>query len=388
MNKNQIFNVVFVVLSFLLIYPYFVWESYLMTLLFAILTLIIYLKDFSTLVNWKYLRYSVIYFFFFLLLFFISFIKSNILPTPFYFLSLIVTSIFISLNPIIKNRVFMTFTLLLAVIFGLGVIEYFLITFEKAIKIGMAVLSAKEELIDELGTFEVFLFNLKPVYILGIHRFQSIFDEPGVVGTLSAFYIFSVKYNDNKLRYIIFLLSGIISFSLAFYFLFLVRICLSVNFIRNILAAAIVATIVYFTFFDGLDLYILSRLSDTENIDNRSTEYFDKIFNHFVHTNDIYLGNGVGFSSLVGEGVSTWKVIIMDFGFFGFLIILGLNLWLIIKSNKDSKRALLLVVVFSLSFYQRPNINYIPVFILLLGGQKIVHKLENNKSSKHITYST
>lgn len=52
-------------------------------------------------------------------------------------------------------------------------------------------------------------------------RFYSVFDEPGVLGTLSAFILFGNRYNFKQWQNIAILAGGIFTYSMAFYVMFL-----------------------------------------------------------------------------------------------------------------------------------------------------------------------
>ena len=80
--------------------------------------------------------------------------------------------------------------------------------------------------------FAVSFLFLKPEYRFWIYdkfikilavifRFQSLTEEPGVVGTLCAFILFTIDRKKYKKEFYIFCLAGILSLSLAFYLLLL-----------------------------------------------------------------------------------------------------------------------------------------------------------------------
>src|SRR5690606_28258663 len=81
--------------------------------------------------------------------------------------------------------------------------------------------------------------NILENYILFIQvqhefvvRFYSIFDEPGTLGTLSAFVLYGNRYMFRRKENLIILIGGILTFSLAFYILLIAG--LFIQNIRNI----------------------------------------------------------------------------------------------------------------------------------------------------------
>ena len=65
------------------------------------------------------------------------------------------------------------------------------------------------------------LLNIFPhYYSTGIARFQAFTEEPGLVGTLCAFLVATTEFRTHKWQVVVFVMSGVLSLSLAFYILF------------------------------------------------------------------------------------------------------------------------------------------------------------------------
>lgn len=213
----------------------------------------------------------------------------------------------------------------------------------------------------------------------GFYRFQSVFDEPGYLGTVAALTFLaggaSFKGSQNKIIF----LGGIISFSLAFYLLiFIYYLIGSVVNITRLLKIIILAFLLFFitisqpTGEEVINRYLLDRVSIENGQlkgDNRATSDLDVSVNYFFEKAPLdeklfglHYYKKDGSSSLMQMFVSTGYV---GFGLFVFIFIL-----LLVRYKEHLNRGtFVFIMIFFISAYQRPNIiepGYIYIFISAL----------------------
>ena len=194
------------------------------------------------------------------------------------------------------------------------------------------------------------------------NRFYSIFDEPGVLGTLAGFVLFANKYNfRNKLNIIIFI-GGLFTFSLAFIGITILGVLLNnlkskVAIIKGILALVFLLSISFFVLKNNetFQMAVVNRIIniDESGIDSRTSDHLNRFFNDFILSSDLILGKGTSFfkenvAFLSGQG---YKLFIIEYGLIGFCLILLMYLTM---AKKYSKVGYLCLSVFFLSFLQRP----------------------------------
>lgn len=213
-------------------------------------------------------------------------------------------------------------------------------------------------------------------------RLCGLFDEPGVVGTLSAIFI-STNYDKISKKWtLLLLIEGILSFSMAFYLLMLIYII-----VRAFLHGAIRFTItlsalvIMFLVFINTDFnneYISSiqaRIDVTSTylfVDNRTSDSFDQEFSNFVEKGGypLYMGNGKGSvsSNAVMSSSFSYKCLLYDYGIIGSILYL-LVFFVTAFYFKIKRRNIPFLLVFLASIYQRPyvfNLQYYTIFVTAL----------------------
>jgi hypothetical protein len=195
-----------------------------------------------------------------------------------------------------------------------------------------------------------------------INRFYSVFDEPGVLGTLSAFLLCINKYDFRKGHNIILLLGGIFTFSLAFFIMtllgyFLYNLKNIYQLIKSILVLLILFVVGYFFLRDDptFQVLIIGRLFDLDGsgVSSRTSDALNIFYDKFVGSFDFIFGMGTDFftknpSLLSGQG---YKIFLIEYGLFGLLLVFIIYLSQI---KKLSKANLVLLLLFFISFLQRP----------------------------------
>lgn len=223
-------------------------------------------------------------------------------------------------------------------------------------------------------------------------RFCGIFDEPGVVGTLSALLI-AVGYKKIH-KIIIFLLfvEGLFSFSMAFYLMMIIFVVIKA-FQNGLLKLAFVLIIILLAFglfinmkFDNPQLVSLQERIDVTSrfliVDNRTTELFDIEFQKFISDGGYPLLMGHGGTGAYAEnprmsGSCSYKCILYDFGIVGTSILLSMFI-LVIKQLGINKESIPFLLVFVISLYQRPYVYDIFFITLLVSALSFLRSYSEN----------
>lgn len=211
--------------------------------------------------------------------------------------------------------------------------------------------------------FEHLIFNIIRLSDITL-RFQGLADEPGRMGTLCGMLLFLVRrLETKKFPFYVFLISGLLSFSLAFYVLLVIFLLTNTQLsIRR--SIAVLCFIGGFLLFvqDQFKEKILDRVADTENVDNRTDEVFDIYFQYAVESGLIWAGIGgeqvINISEESGAGYGGAKVFLLQYGVICFIIIFLMYNYVYIKMcrGKLERYDWLFLLAFWLSFYQRQTI--------------------------------
>ena len=212
---------------------------------------------------------------------------------------------------------------------------------------------------------------LDPVITLPVYRFCGMYDEPGVVGTLAALFLVADKVQLNKKINLIFLISGIISFSLAFIVIILIYYLCMIR--HHVIKIVLLTAVLLFSFMlllpkdSFIDTMLINRLTISSEEgwkgDNRESSNITVGFDKWLNSEPIQFFTGLG-TLEQGAGAS-WKIIFINTGLIGCLLILCILLFPIFPSIGSMNYAsFIFVIVFMASIYQRPDIIN-PAMILL-----------------------
>lgn len=239
------------------------------------------------------------------------------------------------------------------------------------------------------------VFNLTGTFLLEA-RFQSIADEPGRLGTLCGMLLFLTwRVRSLRIPFIVFVISGIISFSLAFFVLLGIFLIthFRVSLKKMIIGIAVIGATIYMSF-DRFEEMIIGRIiaedkieatkgktfiedledfegiKDIDAIDNRTTEAFDKYFNKAFENGQLWLGVGlynlpkqIDLESHGGSaGAKKW---IFQYGFVALAILFFTfnKVFLRRLRRKPDIKDYGFLIAYWLSFYQRCDIMP-PYFII------------------------
>lgn len=194
-----------------------------------------------------------------------------------------------------------------------------------------------------------------------IKRFYGVFDEPGVLGTLTAFVLFLNRYRLREWRNLVIFIGGLFTFSMAFVVLSIIGgiIIYSKNvfsIIRILIIGLILGAIIYYFLQENVTFQksILDRFADlSSSTERRTSNLMNQFFNDFLWSKDVFLGMGTNFISdnrHIFQGQS-YQFFLIEYGIVGLCLIFWVYISMIKKVDKFS---LGLLIIFFLSFVQRP----------------------------------
>lgn len=220
---------------------------------------------------------------------------------------------------------------------------------------------------------------------LPVYRFMGPFDEPGRVGTVSAIILAVNNFKfKSKSDYVV-LLSGLASFSLAFYMLLFIYLAvvssLSYKYFLTVFCF-ILFVLVAANFNETVSRYTVDRISISDGKlsgDNRSNTNLDNYYSAWLNGSTTQLLSGI--PEYISDGSSSWKEVAVKTGLIGFSILLAVLLFGFFSVGVGGYNYILLaafLLVFLASFYQRPEIlNPLVMLLFLLGLIKSKRLLEN-----------
>ncbi len=191
-------------------------------------------------------------------------------------------------------------------------------------------------------------------------RFYSIFDEPGVLGTLGAYILYANKYDFKKWYNLSLLIGCLCTMSMAFYALSLAGLLYTNARSRStiIITALVFGIIIYFAYdflkeYDDFNSLIIDRMLNlSESIDKRTNIDVNDFYDRMSLIDYLF---GIGAASLVEKGLNTgssYKMFIIENG----MLALAVLVYAYFKLNKkNTKRVLVFVALFWASFLQRPT---------------------------------
>jgi hypothetical protein len=195
-------------------------------------------------------------------------------------------------------------------------------------------------------------------------RFNSVFDEAGVLGTLSGLILYGNKYDFTKKYNLLILLGGIFSASMAFAVLTVLGYLFSIpNIIKTQRKSAVLLFLVSFSVFisfisisdvgEGFQRSVINRYENTDvsDMDNRTGESAVKRLDNLDATTLLFgLGKDEFRNSQFTGG--SYKLYVLSHG---WLVVFVLLLAFISISGNLNRNKLIYLLLLSASFMQRPN---------------------------------
>lgn len=219
-----------------------------------------------------------------------------------------------------------------------------------------------------LYPFFVYYFDIIPTL-----RFQYLFDEPGVVGTIAGLLLMTGDFNMRKWQNIAIFVAGFLSFSLFFNLVTAYYIVTQLKVKQQVGVLVVIAGLLYlFRNNEVLNLLVFDRISLEDGqlfVNNRlGSSSFESYYESFTKTNDYYWGLGPGTASEMDPKGSSYTHVILDYGLY-FFVTYMLSFYLYAFRKLRGIRHLL---IFSMcligTMYQRPFINQIPLILLILAS--------------------
>ena len=191
-------------------------------------------------------------------------------------------------------------------------------------------------------------------------RFYSIFDEPGVLGTLGAYVLYANRYQFSKWYNLLILLGCLCTLSAAFYILTIIGIAFtSLGSFRRTLIIIIPLVVIILLGYDFIkenevfNGFVIDRIKNaSESLNDRTGAAVSTYYKNMGILEFLF---GIGVPRVEALGLAqgaSYKTFIIENGFLS-LIILVYAYW---KLNKRvNKEVLVFVGLFWLSFLQRPT---------------------------------
>lgn len=400
-DKNKIFNFLFACTAFLGLSPYFIWHtSGLLFQIFIISTFSFFIViTITEKPKYNRVNYMLVFFCIFV---YIALYHSNLERLIKALILGLLLFAFLLVRNEDKLESFKYFTILFSISLIPGLILY--ISNLIGIDLAWSYLEPINPLKTQLGHYyrrylgSVVLISSRSAPIWP-YRFCGMFDEPGVVGTVSALLLVGNRFNFKSFYVKILLISGIITFSLAFFVIVIASLVIELILRRNFRIVIIIGCffslfILFSTYLEDnylIQRYVLNRITNLGSgliVDNRTTQSFDYEFEQFFHRglNTILFGEGVGSRSdnmnLLGS--SSIKLVIYDSGIIGFSALILLFIVLVLCHK--SKQAVIFLVIFIASMYQRPsvlNYAYILIFMGSILNTSMANQSDTYKYSKN-----
>ncbi|MCF0039099.1 hypothetical protein [Dyadobacter fanqingshengii] len=239
------------------------------------------------------------------------------------------------------------------------------------------------------------------------NRFSSVFDEPGVVGTIIPLIMFYYRRMLSRFEFWVLIISGVLSLSLFFLIVFLpviyfssTRLLSTKQLAFRIAFSTVFICISYVTFVfaarstkdDPLLSHRVYNRFEWQNdwivgvVNNRDTRIrgFESMYQGFIDESDadLYTGRGKDYMLKVyGGSTLSYRVFVLERG----ILILFYLAFLFAYFHPWRKYfifSLISMLILMLVFFQRPSLYSINYFVLVYVGLKLFEMQAQNKSEK------
>jgi hypothetical protein len=381
-NRNRAVEWALAVLILLSIQPWFVWGFTEWNVrIISILTILLSL----TLIKYSSIRQNYfIALFYFLSVMILSFggMSGYKLPTH---VELAMFIFILSFSKHLLTRVLSKFETLLSYLFLGGIFLYIILLFADLPYFYLQPLNHSK-----LGVYRGYLFLLKNQdnYTYSAFRFMSVFDEPGVIGSLLALLISYKDFKFDNFRDNVFIIAGLLSFSLVFYIVLIINVFYS-KYIkwRTILLLSLFFLSLY-NFVPGfMKNVLLDRVYSDGGMsiqDNRSTSSFLYKYDQFKSEGEKTVIFGMGpnsiqeLSQVIELNVSSYKTIVYQYGYFGlcfFMLFFLISTWKL----APTRRGIYFYLIFLLVGWQRPGVYSYFNILIFFGGLSYISQEYSRK---------
>ena len=231
----------------------------------------------------------------------------------------------------------------------------------------------------------------------GMIRLCGLFNEPGWFGTWAAFFLCADDLNLKRIENIILLISGMLTFSLAFVMLLIIYYVLKNLSNMKRWLWLVILILLYLLVLPNIKTgnisidHVLQRMVITKEGlvgDNRYGNTFANLYDQTIHSNKALFGYGAGYAEIYGitdgSGLASIKSYIVNFGFIGTTIIyLPILVVTMLNSFKaKNERAMLYILITFASLYQRPYLFWHPYLIMFICGLSYTDHLSSTMQGK------
>jgi hypothetical protein len=284
-----------------------------------------------------------------------------------------------------KEKMVRMTTMMYAWIIGISMVFYILITF-CGITFPYSLIKHTNEGYPEFRNYQ---FLVVPNRFSVFQRFQSIFTEPGHVGTIASLILYVNKYKLRKLSVFIIFVGLLLSLSLAAYVLLILGYCIYQFAAGKRLYKKIIIVLFVGLLSGSVGLYLFEKYPDsivTKLIvnrlrydeekgfagNNRVTSDFDYYYTkYFLGTSNMIWGAGPElFQEKFSWGVNSYKSFFFTYGFIGIV-----SLFMFYFSMSINSRLLFgLFIVYCASFLQRTYALWEMELFLFVGTIGVFHE--------------
>lgn len=290
------------------------------------------------------------------------------------------------MDPCLICKIYKVFVIMFSVLLLISFIIYILV-----VLLDIPIPGSDIEPLNQLKTYIVYtkypFLVVADSYNFLKFRFAGYFDEPGVVGTISAVCLLTNKFNMKKWYNIILLICGLFSMSLffigvSFFYFFMVASP------KAKIIVVIIASVLVCSLWDNevVSMTLFNRFFDeggTLSLQSNRTHLSESWYNKFSCSYDYWIGLGQGAHFIYDEGGSSYKDIIIDYGaIFLFLYVLGFVIAMF-KYGKSNNNKLIYVFVLISVIYQRPFIENVSYVFLLLSPLFVLSNV-TEKNNNHL----
>lgn len=271
-----------------------------------------------------------------------------------------------------KLWIYDKFIKILAIILLLGIIEFLLSQIGVVNVIGKTVRPNSSNTNIYYQTF----FNILPYYYAtGLARFQSIAEEPGLVGTLCFFVLSTIDMRKYKIQSVIFGVAGILSMSMAFYMLIALWMLakLKTTSLKVVLISLLVLSIPSCLFYDKINKMIVERVTEKSKdgtLDNRNSAEVEKLYNETYLSFPKFV-SGIGnrtFESLKTGNSAGVKKNIVQYGAVMIFLAIVSFVRMFLKVRGSDYDSVIILLLFLVSLYQRFDLNLSTNTIVIFGS--------------------
>ena len=388
--SNKLLPLLFAILAFIYQSPYFLWNQppYLYRFVLFI-TLIVSFLNLLKNIDSK----AIIVAFCFFFSWFVRQYSSNGLE--FWFSSeILLIIVFLLSAKAIQRDSFQLFINIYTLVMVPSILMYVLIFF--GFDLHWTYLEPLNPLKTQLGLFYREYFGMVilshqifPIGLGEVFRLSGVYDEPGVVGTVSVILLTATNFSTRKWQGKVLLISGLLSFSLAFYLISAMFFCLKKPFYLLVSISLFIVFVVFapssFLENDFVERYFIGRVitavTDFDSANNREAIDFKLRFKNFLDSENLLFGVGRASGFQEKGGSASYKVSFFMYGVFGVLSIFIYYLsFVLVQIEKSSDLFLLapFLICCLASLAQRPTFDAFWFIVIFFGG--IVHVLSSSES--------